>query len=75
MSGCRTVHYRWLLALAGSLVATVTLADPATQDEGTLLDESEYSTTMEEVVVTARKPWWRRDSDQPQWRKEDEDRD
>ena len=47
-----------------------TLADPAKEDNGNLIDESEYGTQMEEIVVTAKKPGWRK-KEEPEWRKED----
>lgn len=62
-----------VLALAGVLLAALVVAQQASNTErnGELLDAADYRTELEEVLVTAKQPEWRRKADeQQQWRPE-----
>lgn len=61
----------WTLTLTFILLAAVGFSRFALavqpDQRGELLDEKEYRSEIEEVVVTARKPDWRQQS-KPEWR-------
>lgn len=60
---------RWLLAAVVALAMPV-LAQQGRLDAEPLLDESEYRSELEEVVIVGQAPEWRKAPPQPEWRPE-----
>lgn len=67
-TGNRNGRSRWVPALLLVLMAVSAVAARAEQAQREeLLDEKEYRSELEEVVVTASKPEWRQ-QEKPEWR-------